>query len=188
MADKSRPDDLCRVWQNQPLENIAMPIEEIRSRSQQLHNRIQRRNLREYLAAVIVVIAFGFYIYKFADPLIRIGSGLIIAGVMWAMYQMHRRTAPRNLPGDLALAGSLEFYKQELVRQRDALRSVWTWYILPMVPGLAVFMVGTRPTHVLAIMPFLGMLAVVFFGVRWLNRKAAMRLDRQIAELERLQD
>src|SRR5438132_173612 len=135
MADELRPDDLCRVWQNQPVENVAMSLEEIRNRAQQFRAKIQRRNLREYLAAVFVVAVFAFYIYKFPNPLIRIGSGLIIAGALWAIYQLHRRTAPRNLPTGLALVGSVEFYRQELVRQRDALHSVWTWYLLPMIPG-----------------------------------------------------
>jgi Flp pilus assembly protein TadB len=188
MADELRPDDLCRLWQDQPVENAAMSLEEIRDKAQKFRARIRRRNLREYLAAVVVVIAFAYYIYKFTDPLIRIGSGLVIAGAMWTMYQLHRRTAPRSLPAGLALVGSLEFYRQELIRQRDALHSVWVWYILPMTPGLVVFIAGTRPTRALMVAPFVGTLTAVSLGIWWMNRKAAVRLNRQIAELDSLED
>ena len=37
----------------------------------------------------------------------------------------------------------LEFHRSELVRQRDLLRSVWWWYLLPFVPGMLLIPVGS---------------------------------------------
>jgi hypothetical protein len=92
------------------------------------------------------------------------------------------------LPEDLGVTASIEFHRRELVRQRDMLRSVWRWYIAPIVPGLAVFLAGTMPPH----SPFwVYLLLALFFlvilgGIVWLNRRGADRLDRQIAELDNL--
>jgi hypothetical protein len=93
------------------------------------------------------------------------------------------------LPADFGVVASIEFHRRELVRQRDMLRSVWRWYIAPIVPGLAVFSAGTLPQHspwwmfLLLALFFLA----IFGGIVWLNRRAADRLDRQIAELDNLE-
>ena len=45
-------DDLLRVWQDQPVENAPMPLEEIRRKARQFESTIRNRNRREYLAAL----------------------------------------------------------------------------------------------------------------------------------------
>ena len=188
MANEPLPDDIRNVWQNQSVDNAAMPLEEIRRRAQKFQSKIAWRNRREYLGAAIVVITFGYYIYKFPYPMIRAGSALIIAGTLYVIYQLHRRASPQTLPSELALVGSVEFYRRQLVRQRDALQSVWKWYLSPLIPGLLVFTAGIpwgRPDpHRRSGAFYFAFIAIVFLGIWWLNRRAAARLDRQIAELD----
>jgi hypothetical protein len=189
MPNDPLPDDLRNVWQNQPVEKTTMPLEEIQRRSRRFEKRIDRRNLREYAGGAFVIAGFTYYIFKFPGPLIRTGCALIIAGSLFVMVQLYRRASPSKLPADLAVTASSEFHRRELVRQRDLLRSVWLWYIGPLVPGLAVFEAGTMPQH----SPWwMFLLAALFFlagfgGIVWLNRRAADRLDRQIAELDNLE-
>ena len=186
MPNEPLPDDIRNVWQNQPVENMPMPLEEIRRQARQFERRIHSRNLREYAAGAFVIAGFTYYIFKFPSPLMRTGCALIIAGSLFVMVQLYRRGSASALPADLALTGSVQFHRRELVRQRDLLRSVWRWYIGPLVPGLAVFEAGTMPQH----SPWwMFLLVAVFFlavfgGIVWLNYRAADRLDRQIAELE----
>ena len=82
----------------------------------------------------------------------------------------------------------MHFHRRELVRQRDLLRSVLWWYIGPFVPGLVVFGSGVTPRRgagsLLNAMP---LSLHVRLGGLWLNRRAAARLDRQIAELDNLE-
>jgi hypothetical protein len=85
------------------------------------------------------------------------------------------------------LTASIAFHRGELVRQRDLLRSVVWWYIGPIIPGLVVFGVGIAPGHgtgsLLNALPFL----CIFGLIVWVNHRAAIRLDRQIAELDSLE-
>jgi hypothetical protein len=139
MPNEPLPDDIQNVWQNQPVENMTMPLEEIRRKSGKFEKRIKRRNLREYAGAAIGIAAYTFYIFKFDSLVIRAGCVLVIAGALYVVVQIYNRASPGTLPADLAFTASLEFHRRELVRQRDLLRSVWRWYLGPLIPGLAVF-------------------------------------------------
>ena len=82
-----------------------------------------------------------------------------------------------------------DYYRRELLRQRDALGTIWKWYLGPMVPGLAIFLVGaslqTPPgAHKqLWISITVALSIVVFGGVGALNAWGARRLQRRIDEL-----
>ena len=89
----------------------------------------------------------------------------------------------------LSWAGtSLKFQCTELARQRDALRSVWLWYLGPLLPGLVVFMWGRQggsahhPVELLVD----GLMLAVFVAIAWLNRRSAAKLQRQIDALQAL--
>jgi hypothetical protein len=189
MPNEPLPDDICRVWQNQPLENQPMPIDEIRSKAQQFEKRVSRRNLREYIGGALGIAIFTIYLFIFRNPVARAGSVLIIAGVVMIMIQIYKRASPGSLPVDLALTASLEFHRRELVRQRDLLRSVMWWYIAPIVPGLVVFGAGVTPRHAAGAGALINaiLLVCIFGAIYWANHRAAQVLDRQIAELENLE-
>ena len=187
MPNEPLPDDIRHVWQNQPVENTPMPLEEIRRKARQFEKRISRRNLREYIAGAAGIVIFTVYLFIFPNPVARAGSALIIAGGLGVLFQLYKRATPDTLPEDLGLTASLEFHRRELVRQRDLLRSVWLWYIGPFVPGIVVFGIGVKPHRGTAswwnAVPFLCISGVIL----WLNYRAARGLDRQIAEIENLE-
>jgi hypothetical protein len=189
MPNEPLPDDIRNVWQEQPVENIAMSMEEIRRRSRQFEKRIRNRNLREYLGGSLGLAVFIYYLFKIPGPITRTGSALVVVGLISIMVQVYRRATPASLPVDLALTGSLEFHRRELARQRDLLRSVLWWYIGPIFPGLVVFSAGSLEHHgswwVFGVVVVIYVL--VFGWVVRLNSQAAERLSRQIAELESLE-
>ena len=187
MPNEPLPDDIRDVWQNQPVDNTPMPLEEIRSKARQFEKRIGRRNVREYVGAALATAAFTFYIFKFPSPMIRAGSALIIAGMICIAIQIYKRASPGTLPADAPLTESIAFHRGELIRQRDLLRSVVWWYIGPIIPGLIVFFLGLAPLRgarsLISAVPLL----CIFGLVVWANQRAAERLDRQIAELDSLE-
>jgi hypothetical protein len=46
---------------------------------------------------------------------------------MYMVYQLHRKASSAGAPADLGWKSCAAFYRAELERQRDALRSVWKW-------------------------------------------------------------
>lgn len=198
MANEPASVDMKDVWQSQAAEPIKMSSAELRQRSQKLNKKVVRRNIREYLAAAIVVAVMAYDFWKVHELLLRIGSGLIIAGALYIVYQLHARGSAKVMPPEAGLQTCLEFHTKELERQRDLLRSVWSWYILPVVPGVIIFMLGgTIPGagaipghigHALAIFGIrLAFVFSVFFAVWKLNQRAAKRLQLKIDTLIALQ-
>jgi hypothetical protein len=136
MTNKTPPNqDMRNVWQNQELEGIRMSINEIRQKAGRFQKTILRRNGREYVAALVVVLFLGFNLWRTTDLLIQTGFGLEIAGILYVVWQLHRKGSSRSVPAEMGLASCLEFHRSELERQRDLLRSVWRWYLGPWFPA-----------------------------------------------------
>ncbi len=90
------------------------------------------------------------------------------------------------VPPDAGLQASLDFHIHELERQRAALRQVWNWYLLPLVPGFAASIAAaaaSRPAKPGFIIFFSVALAVLYFAIWRMNASAAAKLDRTIDEL-----
>src|ERR1035441_10826594 len=110
MPNEHLPDDLRNVWQNQPVENTPVPLEEIQRKARRFEKRIDRRNLREYAGAAVGIAAYTFYIFIFHSLVVRAGSVLVIAGVLYVVVQLYRRASPGKLPPGLAVIPSLQIY------------------------------------------------------------------------------
>jgi hypothetical protein len=140
------------------------------------------------VACVIVVISFGSYVVWLPHPLQKVGSALIVVATFYVGWQLHRRASA--LPLDSAGAMPImAFARAQMVRQRDALRSIFWWYLLPFFPGLVVLVIGSiqlrggpRPLDAVGIA---GVTAVFAF-VWWVNRYSARRLQRHIDEIDAL--
>ncbi len=83
--------------------------------------------------------------------------------------------------------------RQELIRQRDALRSVGLWYLAPFIPGMALVMMGrwfqSHAAHRalafdhLLILLTSGLAVLVFLAIWLLNLYGAKRLQQRIDAL-----
>lgn len=182
MTGPSDPKDL---WRNQPTEPQPMTLEQIHARGFQ--SRVRVRNRVEYVACAVVAAAFSAYVLVLPPPLLKAASLLIVAATLFVGYQLHRRASARPTP---AAADALAFHRAELVRQREALRTAWAWYLAPFMPGLALFIVGAwlaQPSAALApklVLPA-ATLGYAAFWV-WINGRARRRLDADIAEIDAL--
>jgi hypothetical protein len=174
------------IWQSQPSEGMQMSAEAIRKRATKFERKIWRRNLRESVAAVVVIVAFSYFFVTAHDIPYRITWALFIAGMVWVIVQLYRKGKPKTMPADIGSSTCLEFFRSELERQRDLVKDVWTWYLAPMVPGYVALNVAwavNRPSK-LAVMALLDVCFVVLFiGVWQLNVWAARCLQRSIDQL-----
>jgi hypothetical protein len=168
-----------------------MSIEQVQESAGKLQRKIEFRNAREYVAAFLVVVFFGYEFTRAADLLARAGFALMIAGVGYLVWHLSSKGSWRSLPKDAGLSNCIEFKRRELERQRDLLRSVWRWYLGPLIPGLAVLMVATGRAgqgHVqhlwLIIALYAAVIGAMFLGIAKLNKSAARKLQKQIDELD----
>lgn len=178
-------DPLKSLWQTQEVVSVQFTQQELSKKSRTLHWRVSARNALEYLACALVIAGFWGYLREFPQPLLRLGSVLVILGTLYVAWQIHRRAS--DAPASPGLPG-LVYHRQQLERQRDALRSVWAWYIGPLVPGMVVFRWGVE-TQLDASAPFARGLvanlaiAAVLLVVVLINLYTASRLQRQIDQL-----
>lgn len=179
-------DDIKTLWQNQTTEYDPMPLEEVRKRAGNFHSKIYWRNMREYFVSVVVIVWFGYFLWTDPTPLVRAGNAMMIAGTVYMMWQMHRRGAAGSLPVGVSASAWMDFYRRELVRQRDALRSIWKWYLAPFVPGIILILVGRAIQFQGKLTPVFVTAAIciaVFAGIWALNAWVARKLQRRIDEL-----
>jgi len=199
MTNDNSTHELLNLWQSQEPQATSMSAKELRDASSKLEKRVFWRNSREYLGAAIVVASFGYYLYKFESALLRAGSALTIAGALFVVMYLYRKGAAETMAAGQQSNSCMEFYRMELVRQRDLLLSVWKWYLMPFVPGLGLFLLGMlqmvlrQPAahlHYGVVALWFGFsfafCAGIFAGVEWLNRKAAKALQKEIDALDQL--
>src|SRR5258706_11514224 len=103
MSDERVPADIQSLWQGQSATGGTMSLDELRLRSKYVTRRVSRRNLREYVAAVIAAIVFGPMAWFAPLALIRVGSVLSLAGVAFVVYYLHRHGSARAMPQEMGL-------------------------------------------------------------------------------------
>ncbi len=188
MTNETPKDRMQDIWLCQPVEGIKMSVEEVRARAGKFEKKIRWRNVREYAAGAIAMVLLGFSFAGTPDVLDRTAFALLIVGMAYVLYQLHRKGQARSMPGEMGTEPSLQFYRSQLERQRDLVGNVWVWYLGPFVPGLVLSAIASvahnaQPRH-LAVLAFWYGLIVVFFVFVWrLNVRAARCLQRMIDAL-----
>ena len=185
MTESRDAESIIRsAWQAEPAERFVLKEEHMQAQLSKLQRKIKWRNIVEYAAGLSVLIVFTAYAINLTSVWMKIGSVLTIMATVFVLTNLHFRAGLRSQPIEFE---SRSFYISELERQRDVLRSVWLWYVLPFVPGFILFRVGVHlggwQSH-----PFVadavGLLLTAI--VIWLNRRAARRLQHKIDEARQL--
>lgn len=172
-----------------------MSLADIHTRAQRFQSRIRMRNIFEYGASAIVIGAFAWIGYLVPDAVVKTGAALVILGTLYVCWQLFVRA--RAASGDAAARGLswADFHRAELVRQRDALKSVLTWYLAPFAPGMIVFVLGVAfapmaglafPAALGIALSGLGFIAMIFFAVWALNQWAAQKVQTEIDAVDRM--
>lgn len=193
------PGDLQSLWQSMPTAPVTITVEEMRTRSLTFEKKVGRRNLIEYIAAAFVIAIFAWYATWPipATPLWPIANIAIIIGTLVVVWNLHRIAGATGTPGEASLVSLIDHHRSGLVKQRDALRSVWRWYLLPFAPGLvlwftALWVGSPESKEKLTFGLGLGLAALVSLAVSGfivlLNLIGAARIQRMIDELDRFGD
>ncbi|MEZ6012629.1 MAG: hypothetical protein R3C08_12250 [Hyphomonas sp.] len=185
-------DPFQSLWTQQTAEPFTMSMSEIHARASRFRSTIRTRNLTEYAAAALVLGVFGWMAWLIPQPVVKAGAILIMLGTAYVVHALHRRGGTgKTLPDGMHPLA--DYHRGELVKQRDALASIWRWYLLPFVPGMLVFVGGVSfaPETGLPLVARLiqfgtatGFAIAVFASVYWLNMRGAKQLDAEIAALD----
>lgn len=172
-----------------------MSLADVHLHAKRFQSRIRNRNMIEYVAAASVIAFFAWMIPTVPEPIVQIGAGLIVLGalyVCWKLYQVGRAATRSEM--EAGAQSWAAFHRAELVRQHEALRTVWSWYLAPFVPGMLVFLAGVSfteanpaplPARLGVFLAGVGLMAAVFAAIWLLNAVAAKKLDAQIAAMDR---
>jgi hypothetical protein len=178
------------LWQAQEKEYDPMTLAQIHQTAGAFERRIRRRNTIEYVGCVVVIAGFMPMLLHRGSWMMQLSAALTMAAAVFVSWQLHRRGSAQPIPQGDAL---IPTYRQELIRQRDALRSVFVWYLGPFIPGLALMTAGRwfqahvpgRPLELdRLIIGLCVMIIVLAFGMVWLyHQRNADKLQKRIDEL-----
>ena len=182
--ERSADTEILRLWEQQSREEQIMPLDDIRTKAERLDTKTRRWREATTVLVILLVIIEAWQVSRGEGIVERTGDLLTIAAFVYMAYRYrtYRMAAP---PVALGRTNSVDFYRAELVRQRDLSKDSWG-YLLPFAPGVALALLGdgfeTRPTsHIIAIVAF-GI--ALFLGVAWWNAHTARKLQDEIDGLD----
>jgi hypothetical protein len=179
----SEPDEtIRRLWHAQPREENAMPLDEIRARAARFEQKVRRWN--GVTAAIIVVaVAVEFWQVSWEPEVVeRVGDLLTVAAFVYVALRFRRDSAPTGAATP-AVTDSVDFYREQLGRQRDLSNQSWA-YVAPFIPGVSLSLFASafeRSAVDNAIVAAVGV--ALFVGIAWFNNWTARRLQHEIDEL-----
>ena len=185
------------VWKAQDEEHLKMTKNELCVRAREL----EEKGVRAYwvfagLLAILVPVLI-FYVFRFSDPLVRIGNGLALATFLYLAARLRQHGFNRRARSREQAVSCVTFLRSELHDKRTWLlntrrivcllmpASIATWWgggpvaIATWIgidnPRLARYQESPAPLLVLAVL-----LAVVWVG----SGREARQLQREIEQLE----
>ena len=164
-------------------------LNRVRERAREFQFRISRRNTLEYSVAGVLLAVFAISAFYGSGGFSRSGALLMAVAAAFVIFHLHERGSARRVPDCETFADCAAFHQAELQRQRDLLRGIWWWYLLPFVPGLAFFIYGVATEgpdlaeQRIAAFITGAFCVIVFVAVGRMNRSAAAKLQREIDEL-----
>ena len=189
-------DPVKAAWLSQPVELTPMTATDLAAAAGGFERKIRRRNRLEYVGGAFAIFVFTSMVFFSHQGWIgRAGDVVMVVGVIFVLWQLHRRSSPARTPAGGATERLLDFQRGELARQRDASKAVPVWYLLPCVPGFIVLGLGNIlqapkrfPFQQSLTMVVVGwvIIALVFVAIGLLNAWAAEKLDRAVENIDRL--
>jgi hypothetical protein len=177
------------LWQAQEKEYDPMTLAQIHQAARSFQIGVRWRNAIEYVACVVVILGFSQGLLHPGSWMVQAGSALMIAATVFVGWQIHRRGSAQPLSQGDALVPA---YRHELIRQRDALRSVFAWYLAPFIPGMVLMLTGrwftppqgrTMEVNHLVIALSTIIMILAWTAVWLLNQRYADKLQKRIDAL-----
>jgi len=190
MSDQTRGKDPAAIWKNQPEEKLAVNLEHIvKRRTEELYSSTRSEILVSIGAALLFAGVLVLRLAPVHDRLLELGFAAVTAWVAVSLHRFRGLIWRRPSRPDAAAATGLEYYRKELERRRDHLRSAWLWHgpLLLACLSLVAILIGKSFLgfeRLRTALPLIALLALwTGFGL-WRRRRQAQELQREIDEIE----
>jgi len=166
----------------------AMTLDQLRAEMAIYHRVMRRGALIEIATGCVLVPVFTAFSLLAGSPLLRIGAGLAVAGVLFVIWYLRRGLgAAVSIPSDADFRAAVAGYRVQLERHHDRLRTIWFWYLIPLGIGPVVIFSGkvmaAPQLAVAAIGPVIALM-VTWLSVAWAAGQSARRLRLRITAIE----
>jgi hypothetical protein len=165
----------------------ALSLDELRGEMQQTEQAARRTRLVESGAGLLVVAGGLGGTWLAPQAVARIGFALMAAGAAFVIVYLHRH-ALKPMPMDLGFEASRVVLRDALLRGERLLRTIWLWYLLPLMVGPVVLIIGWsvgERRSVTSVAGFLLVMALVTALVIRMNLRVARSLASRVAALDR---
>jgi hypothetical protein len=179
------PDDLGALWRTQTPETARPNLEEMRRVLEQMERKMRRSTIDVVVAMALTSAAIVSIAVLFRHPLLTVGAIAALAGGAFLVFEVlqHRRGAPVAENG---AAASIEYHRALLQHRLEFHRKRLWLRVLTLAPGGVLFFLGfaaARPDLAALIYVELATFVVVIMLIVPVNRRAAAKLEHQIADL-----
>jgi len=182
-------EEIKKIWTASGTQYFTVDsetVKQLRTQVDRMDKVIRRRDWRESGAAVLVALAFGGMAFWFENVYTIAGCVLIVmasALILWVLRKSRKQETEEQLPIREHLQAELEFYR----KQRQLLKHVLAWYILPIFAGLTLFYLGLTNGWVEFVAFSLLNVGVMAY-IWYLNQQAVRKeIEPLITSLEQLQ-
>lgn len=187
-------DNLRALWQKQCDSSFSMDTSEIQRKYSRLQAHLRLRKYSAYVICLGESIFFTWWLI-FTSPavVVRCSFVLIILGLDFVLAQIWLDNRDRQKAFENGAVGHIhcvEFYRSELVRQRNFHSGIWFWSrLLALIPGLllistwsAIKLHGTQEGSQGAFILIVTVLSAVVAILR--NYRIARKHQRQIGAID----
>ena len=176
--------EILRLWQKQAREERMMPLDEIRTKAERLDTNTRRWRVATAVLFALLLIKLALEVWIQEGMLEKAGDLLLMAALVYIAYRYRkqRQAAP---PVALGRTNCVDFYRAELVRQRDLSKDSWG-FLLPFVPGMALALLdgGLEARSTSQLIALVASGVALFLGIAWWNAHTARKLQNEIEALD----
>jgi hypothetical protein len=173
------------LWVDTEIDPPDIDIGALRRKSEDFEKVIQRRNWIEVGAGIFVIVAFGGFAVFTPDRVEGLGNGLVALAAFFVTFAIVIRGSLGPVQADptAQTAAYLDAHRAELRHQIRLLRWVPLWYLGPFVPGVLTIAFARYGLGAMSAL-YIGVFAVFFGGLAWVNRRGAQKFQEQLDGLQ----
>jgi hypothetical protein len=149
MTEREQSDISKLAWQSQPIDAPTISLAFIHHHATKLNAQFRREMLVLYGAVILGIVVALVALLKRPPGsstamtyVTSLGVVLAIAGFIYVAVQARRRGGQVAIGPEESVAAGLSAYRTELQRRRDYYLGTWRWSIGPLLPSVAVFLIG----------------------------------------------